>query len=175
MKQRLINIYVLISAITAITTTFLEVQPAFLFIEFLAPNPGDRYSLVFVLLMTVLTLLVPLLVLLIIMRLFGSSSSETINPDRTGIFITRQKSFASALVGIPVYINDKKVGIVDNGKTVFFDAPSRTCTIQAGKGKQASKKMNAAIPEGEQLTFDLWINKEGLFPKFELKRDTAEL
>ncbi len=61
MKQKFINIYVLVSAVLAISTTVLEVQPALFFIGFLAPNPGDTYNLVFVLLMSCLIFLIPLL------------------------------------------------------------------------------------------------------------------
>lgn len=62
----------------------------------------------------------------------------------------------------------KKIGVVDNGKTKFFEIPASTFTIQAGKGKQASEIMEVKILEKDQLKFDLYINKDGLFPKFEL-------
>lgn len=168
MKQKFINIYVLVSAVLAISTTVLEVQPALFFIEFLAPNPGDTYNLVFVLLMTCLIFLIPLFVFLVITRSFRKTSTEIIQTDRTGIFVNRQKSFTSAIVGIPVYIDSKKIGAVDNGKTMFFDIPSGTFTIQAGKGKQASEIVEVKILEKDQLKFDLYINKDGLFPKIEL-------
>jgi len=168
MKQRLINIYVLISAVIAISMTVMEIQPALFFIDFLAPNPGDTYNLVFVLLMTFLTFLIPLLVFLIVIGLFRNSPSEMTQNGITGILVTRQKSFTSALVGIPVYIDDKKMGAVDNGKTLFYEISAGTYTIQAGKGKQASDKIEVEILEKEQLKFDVHINKDGLFPKIEL-------
>lgn len=168
MKQKLINIYVLVSTVIAISTTVLEVQPALTFIDFLAPNPGDNYSLVFVLLMTFLTFLIPLLIFLIVMRVFRNVPSEMIQTGITGILVTRQKSFTSALVGIPVYIDNEVIGVVDNGKTIFFGISAGTHTIQAGKGKQASEKIEVKILEKEQLKFDMHINKDGLFPKIEL-------
>jgi len=168
MKQVFINIYVLISAIVAISTAFFEIQPALFFINFLAPNPGDKYSLAFVLIVTCFLLLIPLLVFLLVIRLLRNTSTEIIETDRKGFFVTRQKSFTSALVGIPVYINSKKIGIIDNGKTIFFDSPIGTSTIQAGKGKMASEKMEVKILENDQIKFELYINKDGLFPKIEL-------
>ena len=168
MKQKLINTYVLVSAVITISTTVLEVQPALFFIDFLAPNPGDTYNLVFVLLMSFLIFLIPLLVFLIVMRLFRSAPSEMIQIGITGLLVTRQKSFTSAFVGIPVYIDDKKMGVIDNGKTMFFDISAGTYTIQAGKGKQASEKIEVKILGKEQLKFDVHINKDGLFPKIEL-------
>lgn len=168
MKQRLINIYVLISALIAVFMTVMEIQPALFFIDFLAPNPGDTYNLVFVLLMTFLIFLIPLLVFLIVIRLFRNTPSEMTQTGMTGILVTRQKSFTSALVVIPVYIDGKKIGVVDNGKTLFYEVSAGIYTIQAGKGKQASDRIEVEILEKKQLKFDMHINKDGLFPKIEL-------
>lgn len=168
MKQTLINIYVLIAAITAISTTVLEIQPALFFINYLAPNPGDKYSLTFVILATCILLLFPLLIFLLIGRFVRNTSNEIIQKDRTGFFVTRQKSFTSAAVGIAVYIDSKKIGVVGNGKTTFFDAPIGTFTLHAGDGRKASEKIEVTILEKDQLRFKLYINKDGLFPKIEL-------
>jgi len=168
MKQKFINSYVLVSALVAITTTVWEVQPARVFIDFLAPNPGDEYNLVFVLLMTFLVALIPLLIFLAVMRLFRSAQPETIQTGNTGLLVTRQKSLTSAMVGVPIYINDKKIGEVDNGKTMFFGVSAGTHTLQAGKGKQASEKIEVRILEQEQLKFDMHFNTGGLYPKIEL-------
>lgn len=168
MKQKWIDGYVFVSAVIAIATTLLEMQPALFFIEFLAPNPGDSYNLVFVLLMTFLVFLLPLLVVLLGMRLVRNAPSEIIATDRTGVFVMRQKALASALVGIPVYIDDKKMGVVDNGKTLFFELSAGMYTLQAGTGKQASEKLELTLSENEQINIDLRINQDKLFPKVEL-------
>lgn len=168
MKQKAINFYILVSAILAIATTFLETQPALLFIDFLAPNPGDKYSLAFVLLMTFLILIIPLLLFLVVTHLSGTSNDDLIPTEITGIIITRQKSLTSALVGIPIYFDDHKIGEVANGKTMFFAVSEGTHTIQAGKGKQASEKIEVTILEMKQLKFNLNIDKDGLFPKYDL-------
>jgi hypothetical protein len=168
MKQTLIDIYILISCIVAISTALLQIQPALFFIEFLAPNPGDKYNLVFVIIVTCMLFIIPFLVLLSVLKLLRNTSAEVIQTDRTGVFVNRKKSFTGAIVGIPICINSKKVGIVDNGKTIFFDIPIGTFTIQAGIGKQASEKLEEKIMEKDQLQFELYLNKEGLFPKIEL-------
>ena len=168
MKQKFINIYVLVGAVVAISTTFLQVQPALFFIDFLAPNPGDTYNFLLVSLLTCLIFLIPLLVFLVITRSFRKTSTEIIQIGRTGFFVNRQKSFTSALVGIPVYVDSKKMGTVDNGKTIFLDIPASTFTIQAGKGKQASEIIEVTILEKDQLKFDLFINKDKKKKKIEL-------
>jgi hypothetical protein len=168
MKQKFINIYLLVGGAVAISTTLLQIQPAIFFIDFLAPNPGDKYSFLLVSLITFLIFLIPLLVFLVLTRSFRKTSTEIIRTERTGFFVKRQKSFRSALVGIPVYIDSKKSGTVDNGKTMFFDIPASTFTIQAGKGKQASEIIEVKILEKDQLKFEVYINKDGLFPKIEL-------
>ena len=168
MPRPLILIYVIVTATIALCTTVLEIQPALFFIDLMAPNPGDRYSVPLVMLIICLTLLLPLMVLMLITKAIRMKSTENIGSDRTGIFVTRQKSFQSALVGIPIYLNSKKVGIVDNGKTKFFDVPLGDFTVQAGKGKQASEKLQAKVAEKDQLNFLFNLNQAGLFVKIEL-------
>tara|TARA_B100000809_G_C15086712_1_gene511734 strand:+ start:1243 stop:1623 length:381 start_codon:yes stop_codon:yes gene_type:complete len=123
---------------------------------------------------TYLTFLLPLILLLFLIKIFRIKPTETIGPERTGVFVTRQKSFQSALVGIPVFINSKKVGVIDNGKTVFFDVPLGDFNLHAGEGKQASEKLVAKVAEREQLTFLFNLNQAGLFTKIELTEIVKE-
>lgn len=168
MKQKFINIYVLLCAVISIIIAVFNVQPARFFIDFFAPNIGDVFSLTLVLLLTFLIFFMPLLIFLVLSYLLRTAPDETIPVGKTGIIVARQKALTSALIGIPVYINNKKVGAVDNGKMKFFEIAAGTFVIQAGKGKQASEKIELTIAEKEQLKFDLYINTEGLFPKMEL-------
>ena len=168
MSQKLINAYVLLCGLGAITMTILEIQPALLFINILAPNPGDRYNLVLVLLITFLILILPLLGYLILSHLLRSKTGQHIPTNQTGIIISRQKSLTSALISIPIFLNEQKIDAVDNGKTLFIEIPKRKHIIQAGIGKQASEKIEIHLSEKEQVTINLHINVEGLFPKFVL-------
>jgi len=170
MQRIIVLIYAIITGTIAVITTILEIKPALYIINIFAPHNGDRYSATLVLLLVWLILLSPLLLYLIIARLMRKKDDENIAPDRTGIFVTRKKSFQSALVGIPIYINDKKAGVVDNGGTKFFDAPMGMFTVQAGSGKQVSEKLQADIAEGKQLRFEMEIKQAGLVVKIILKQ-----
>ena len=118
MQRIIILIYVIITATIAIFCTILEIQPALLIINIFAPNVGDSYSINIVVLLLWLILLSPLLIFLTISKLIRKKEDKNISIERTGIFITRKKVFQSAMVGIPIFINDKKAGIIDNGKTI---------------------------------------------------------
>lgn len=173
--QRILTIlYVILTGAFAVYTNILQIQPALFFIELSAPNPGDKYSLTFVFIIVWLILLLPLMAFLLILRAMRSKPQEIIGPERTGVFVTRQKSFQSAVVGIPVYINSKKVGIVDNGKTKFFDVPLGDFTVQAGNGKQASEKMEAKVGVRDQLNYEFHLTQDGLYTKIVLAETTKE-
>ena len=154
--QRIITlIYVIITASIAVFCTIFEIQPALFIIDIFAPNVGDSYSVNLVVLLLWLILLSPLLIFLSISKLMRKKEDKNISSERTGIFVTRKKAFQSAMVGIPIYINDKKAGIIDNGKTKFFDTPIGTVTVHAGIGKQVSEKVQVIITEKQQLQFEL--------------------
>ena len=167
-RQTLVIAYLVITAAVAVYASILEIQPALFFIEFIAPTPGDRYSLTFVLLITWLLFLIPLVVFMLIGKMFRADSPEVIDSNRTGIFVKRPKAFQSALIGIPVFVNDTKVGIVDNGKTIFFDVPIGLVTVQVGEGKQASEIIEVKMESGNQLNFEFNLKQAGLFIEIEL-------
>lgn len=166
MQRILILIYTILTATIAITSTILEVQPALFFINIFAPHEGDSYSINLVLLLTWIILLSPVFVFMIVSKLLRKKSEENISTDRTGIFVTRKKAFQSSMVGIPILINNKQAGIIDNGRTKFFDTPLGTITIQAGKGKQASEKIQINIAERQQLKFEMKIKQTVFTVKF---------
>lgn len=170
MRQKLINIYVVISTIIAAATSILEIPPATFFINFLAPNHGDTYSFSFVFLMTCLLFLIPLLIFVIIISSLYKSNSEIPKKEDSGILLTRKKSFTGALIPIPIYLNDKKAGIIKNNKVKFFRLPLGNYQVQAGQGKQASNLISINIKENEKVTLELNINTDNLSPKIELKQ-----
>ena len=102
------------------------------------------------------------MILMLLMKLFRVKAEETIGPDRTGIYVRREKTLQSGLLGIPIYINAKKVGIVKNEKTKFLDVPLGTFTVQAGKRKQASELFEVKVEEKDQLNFVFDMIEEGL-------------
>ena len=170
MQRIFILVYVIATAIIAIVSSILEVQPALFLIDIFAPHVGDRYSLTLVLLLTWLILLSPLFVILLIARIMRMKKDEVITPDRIGIFVTRKKSLQSGMVGIPVYINDRKAGILDNGKTKFFDTHIGVNTVQVGDGKRASEVLTANLTQDKQVHFEMEIMQAGLGLKYYLKQ-----
>lgn len=171
MGKALTIIYIIISALLAIFTTVLEIQPSLFFINLSAPNPGDKYDVILVLLITWLIFLSPLVVVMLFNKIFRNKSEDDIDIlDRTGVYVTREKSFQSALVGIPVYINSKKVGVVDNGKTKFFEIQPGKFSIRIGKGKQASEIIEDSIDKTEELNFSFNLETDELFIKIKLKK-----
>jgi len=170
MQRIIVIIYVIVTAIIALTSTIFEIQPALFIINIFAPNEGDKYYIKVVMLLTWLILLLPLLIYFVITKLTRIKSDQKIDPNRTGIIVTRKKSFQSALVGIPIFVNDNKARVVDNGKTKFFETPSGMHTVQAGNGKQASEKIQTNILERKQLSFEMEIKQAGLYLKYVLKQ-----
>ena len=124
MQRKLTILYIFVTGIIAGVMMALETQPALFFIELMAPNPGDSYSIMLVLFPTWFLLMLPLLSFLFLKKTLRKDSQEAVGAERTGVFVTRQKSIQSALIGLPVYINGEKLGVVDNGKTIFFDGRS---------------------------------------------------
>jgi hypothetical protein len=172
MHRNIVLIYVIATAAIAVFTTIQEIQPAIFLIDFLAPQPGDKYSLTFVFLVTWLILLLPLLIILLVQKVMRKKSTEVIGSERTGVFVTRQKALQSAVIGIPIYIDSKKVGVVDKGKTKFFDVPIGSFPIQAGKGKQATEKLDAKVMMKDQLNFVFQMRSDGLTVKIDLEEIT---
>lgn len=168
MQKTITLIYVIITATFAVYTTILESQPALFLIDLMAPRAGDKYSATLVILLVWFMFLLPLAIILIIAKKLRAKPMEVISPDRTGVYVTREKAFQSAVVGIPVFINYEKVGIVDNGKTQFFDVPVGGFTIQAGKGKQASELLESELKSKDQLNFEFRLTEAGLFNKIVL-------
>ncbi len=124
MQRKLLFTYLILAALFTFYATIQEIQPALFFIDIMAPNSGDTYSVTLTLLLTFLLFLAPIVLIQLVMKTLRKKPDKVVGPNRTGVFVTRQKRLQSALLGIPVFINSKKVGIVENGETAFFDVPS---------------------------------------------------
>ena len=157
--------FVIGSAILAGVTTFNQSQPAYFWIDLFAPHAGDTYSIKLVFLLTWLMLLLPLILLLVGMRFFRAAGDSNANmglPGTTGIWVTRKKQLQSALMGIPIYINETRSGSIDSGKRKFFECGPGSLTLRAGDGKPASEKIIFELKAGEQNNFELEILQAGL-------------
>lgn len=162
MQRTIVVSYVIIVAVLSIYTTIQEIPPASYFIQWMAPEIGDKYNIAYVVICTFGALLLPILVLLTIFKFARTKPQEDISPDRTGLFITRPKALQSGMLGIPIYLEGKKIGEVDNGKTRFFDINPGTILLHAGKGKQTSDILEITIKEKDQLRLEVSIVPAGL-------------
>lgn len=172
MKKIFALIYIIGTGVIAIATTFLQIQPALLFIDLFAPNEGDKYSIKLVVLLTWLLLLLPFIIVNTILFFVRKSKNKNsvIESWQTGIIITRKKQIQSALVGISIYVNNQKVGVVDIGNDKFFETPTGKITVIAGEGKQASDPLELEMKTSEKINLKLEIVQKGLGLKNILSR-----
>jgi len=63
----------------------------------------------------------------------------------------------SRLVGIPIFINGIKTGVVDSGREKVFDLPAGAFEGRGEEGKQASGIIRSELRAGRQLKFELEI------------------
>lgn len=168
MKKTLTLIYTLSTLAYSVFAVIAELQPALFWMELFAPNIGDTYPVLLVMLLTMLTFLLPMLVLLLTIRWIQNKNEKPQIVDGPGIWIIRKRQLQSALIDIPVYINDKKVGAIDMGKIKFFDAPTGKNIVAVGKGMVASEKIEFTCSATEQPYFKLEIVQSGLIAKYTL-------
>ncbi|MBA3681692.1 MAG: hypothetical protein H0W73_11095 [Bacteroidetes bacterium] len=164
MKKILTLTYVIATAIVAIVTTIMQIQPALFLIELMAPDEGDKFSVKLVFLLTWLILLSPFIVVVTVLFFMrrAADAKVVIMPNQTGVWISRKRQLQSGLVGVPVYINGNKAGVVDNGREKFFEVSKGSLIIWAGEGKGASEKNELMINGGQQLKLHLELVPKGL-------------
>ncbi len=164
MKKILTLIYVIGTAAVAVVTSIAQIQPALFLIDLMAPNEGDKFSMKLVVLLTWLILLTPYIIVVSILFFMRRAADKkiVIAPNQTGIWIYRKRQLQSALVGVPIYINGNKIGVVDNGSAKFFELNKGSFSIYAGEGKGASEQKELMINAGKQLKMDLELVPKGL-------------
>lgn len=164
-------IYTILTAVIAVVFIFLEIQPALSLIYFFSA-PDNTYYVMPVFFILWLLFLSPSFIYSIVTRLLRNFRKiEPISADCSGISVFRHKAFQSSLVGTPIYIDDKKAGLVDNGKTRFFGLPEGIHTIQAGTGAQSSEKLHINILAKQQLNFEIKILLLGFKLIYDLKQE----
>lgn len=168
MKKTLTLIYTLATLAYSVFAVIAELQPALFWMELFAPNIGDTYPVILVGLLTMLTFLLPMVVLLLAIRWIQNKNEKPQMVDGPGIWIIRKRQLQSALIEIPVFINDKKAGAIDMGKIKFFEATAGKNSINVGKGMVASEKIEFTCTATEQPYFKLEIVQSGLIAKYTL-------
>ena len=162
MQKTLTIIYTIATAALAIVMTIMQIQPARALINAFTTFDGREYYIAPVVLITWLILLMPMLIVLVVTRVLRGNKDDEIPAGRTGIVVMRKKAFQSAMVGVPVYINDQKVAVIDNGKKKFFALPSGSVIIHAGNGKQVSNPVQITLADGQQQLIILEFIQVGL-------------
>lgn len=168
MKKTLTLIYTFSVIAYSIFAVIAELQPALFWMEIFAPNIGDSYPIVVLGGLTMLTFLLPMVVLLLAIRWIQNKNEKPQMVDGPGIWIIRKRQLQSALIEIPIYINDKKIGAIDMGKIKFFEANAGRNIVNVGKGMLASEKIEFTCSATEQPYFKLEIVQSGLITKYTL-------
>lgn len=164
--QKIITLtYTIATAVLAGVMTIMHIQPAYFLMTVFTTSGGREYYIAPVYLITWLILLMPMLIIMLIARQARLAKKDEIIPGRTAIVVLRKKAFSSAMVGIPLFVNGEKAGVVDNGRMRFIEVPSGKLTLQAGSGKQASLMIETEIASGQQLQFLVQLINDGLTMK----------
>lgn len=162
MKKVFNIIYIIATAIVAIVITILKTQPALFFIDFLGLHIGEKFTWQLVFFLTWLVLLSPFVIISIVLFYTRKAKNQTIEAWQTGIIIKRKKQLQSGLVGINIYVNNQKNGVVDIGLDKFIETPTGKVTIVAGEGKEASESIELEIKAGQKINLKLEIVSKGL-------------
>ncbi len=168
MQKTVTLVYTILSASVAGFMTIMQITPTTYLMDLFSTDGGSKYYVAPVFLITWLALLLPLLLIILILKVVRRPADDVIPQGKTGIIIHRVKAFQSAMVGIPIIINDEKAGVIDNGKTRFFELRPGRFTLQAGKGKPVSMLIDSSVSEGQQQKFQLQLVPDGLKLKYEL-------
>lgn len=162
MKQVLALIYLIATITFSVFAVVSELQPAVFWMNLCVSETDNTYPVVLVGLLTLLTLLMPLVIVLVVLRLLPQKPQIVTGP---GIWIIRERQLQSALIEIPIYINNKKIGGISMGKIRFFEAPVGKNSVVAGKGLGASHPYEFSCGSDEQLYYKLKIEQSGLLTK----------
>jgi hypothetical protein len=153
--------------------TFTESQPALLWIDLFAPNPGDTYSIKLVFLLTLLTLLMPLLLLHAIVygirKSIDTKTIKNVSSTDTGIWINRKAKFQSFFVDVPLFIDNKKTAMLYSGAKKFLPLSPGSITIRAGKGLVTSQELHFNLQPCQQIKTELETFPKGFLMGLELK------
>ena len=174
MKKTLFLVFIIAIVAYSIVAVISEVQPALFWITVFAPNVGDTYPIVLVGLLTFITMLLPVFIIALSIKIVRKKFEKPQITDGPGAWIIRKKQLQSRLLEIPIFINDKKIGGIDSGKIKFFKGGVGKNTVQAGTGKNASEKLEFICEdESKQPYFKLEIVESGFLVKFVLHQITA--
>jgi hypothetical protein len=161
-------VYCLVALAVAITTTFMQEQPALFFIN-LITDSDNMFDVKLALLLTMLALLIPLLVISLVVKMMSKNKNHM--PDtlgKTGIIVRRQKAFQNALHNSVILVNGESKGSVSNGYSTFIELPAGNYRLQV-KG-HASSETAAGVQHGRITEYALaYVDDGGIKMKVRLE------
>ena len=152
-------VYASISALVAIITSIMQIQPALFFIELLT-GPENKFSLTLTLLLTFLCLMPPLFIIILIKKFSNKQRNEM--PDlngKTGIIVHRTKALSGAIHDSGIMINGELKSSVSNGKSTFIELPWGKYNVSL-KGKK-NICIGVEIPKREIINMELSFIDDG--------------
>jgi hypothetical protein len=152
-------VYCLVALAVAMTTTFMQVQPALFFID-LITDSDNMFDVKLALLLTMLALLLPLLIILLVLKMMNKNKNHM--PDtfgKTGIIVRRGKALSNALYDSVILVNGEPKSSVSNGKSTFIELPAGMYTLQV-KG-YSSTETQAGVQHGRITEYALAFVDDG--------------
>lgn len=150
----------------------MEFWPARFWINIFAPEPGDKYPLAITGLLTLLSLLLPLVLLLFIFKLMRNrkrvATDAVLDDDyfnKSGIHFTRLKQMQNRLIASPVFINGEQKGKIDSGKKLFVALDPGTYEIEVGAKREKSDKLIVQVQANTHSQVEIQLVPNGLKSK----------
>ena len=165
----LIYIYILAAAALSFWSVITEAYPARFFIDIMAPEPGDKYSVTITGLLTLLTLLLPLALLLFIVKLTRNRNEPAMSEGyftKDGIYFMRIKQAQNRLIASPIFINGEVRGRIDSGKNLFIELAPGTYEVTVGGKSEKSEPLTVSVTSGSHTHVEISIVPNGLRSKY---------
>jgi hypothetical protein len=150
----------------------VESYPALFWIELLAPKPGDKYPIAITGLLTLLSLLLPLVLLMFILKLIrnrkGDETNHVLDSDyfnKSGIHFIRIKQIQNRLISSPIFINGEQKGNIDSGKKVFVALDPGTYEVELGSKRERSDTLIVQVQANSHTQVEIRIIPNGLRSK----------
>lgn len=169
----LIYIYIFVAVILSFGSLIMETHPALFFIELFAPNPGDKYPVAITGLVTLLSLLLPLVLLMFVLKLIRNRKSGETNSlideesfNKSGMHFSRIKQMENRLIASPIFINGEQKGKIDSGKTAFISLDPGSYEVVVGRGGERSDVLIVQVEPNVHTQLAIKVIQKGLRPKY---------
>ncbi len=169
----LIYIYIFAALIGSFGSLFLELYPALFWIELFAPEPGDKYPIAITGMLTFLSLLLPLLILMFILKILRNRKSSGTNSildddyfNKSGIHFIRIKQAQNRLIASPIFINGEQKGKIDSGKKLFVALHPGIYEVEVGTKREKSDKLIVQVQANTHSQLEIQAVPNGLRSKY---------